>query len=66
MMQLSLSVEDKKNQSLVTNVAPTNCNSPLANFGFNILDMSMDPSPFPAPTMVWSSSTKRMTSPEQS
>ena len=37
--------------------------SPLASMGFNIFPASMEPSVFPAPTMVWSSSMKRMICP---
>ena len=41
-------------------VAPIQCNSPLASIGFSILPASMAPSVFPAPTIVCSSSIKRM------
>ena len=41
-------------------VAPIQCSSPLASMGFNIFPASMEPSVFPAPTMVCSSSMKRM------
>ena len=44
-------------------VAPMQCSSPLANIGFNILPASNAPSVFPAPTMVWSSSIKRIICP---
>ena len=44
-------------------VAPMQCNSPRASMGFNILPASMLPSEAPAPTMVWSSSMKSITSP---
>ena len=46
-------------------VAPIQCNSPRASIGFNILPASMAPSVFPAPTMVCSSSIKRMISPSE-
>ena len=39
-------------------VAPTQCNSPLASAGLNILDASSEPSAPPAPTSEWSSSIK--------
>ena len=42
------------------------CNFPRANAGFKILPASMLPSPPPAPTMVWISSTNRMISPAAS
>ena len=42
------------------------CNFPRASAGFNILPASMLPSLFPAPTMVWISSTKRIISPAAS
>ncbi|CRZ48495.1 Uncharacterised protein [Vibrio cholerae] len=41
-------------------VAPTQCNSPRAKAGLSMLPASIEPSPFPAPTMVCSSSMKRM------
>ena len=44
-------------------VAPMQCSSPLASMGFSILPASIDPSVLPAPTMVWSSSMKRMICP---
>ena len=44
-------------------VAPTQCNSPRANAGFNILPASIAPSALPAPTMVCSSSINKMTWP---
>src|SRR5438309_3706085 len=44
-------------------VAPTQCSSPRASAGLSILPASMAPSALPAPTMVCSSSMKRMTWP---
>ena len=44
-------------------VAPMHRNSPRARAGFSMLDASTAPSAAPAPTMVWSSSMKRMTCP---
>ena len=44
-------------------VAPTQCSSPRANAGFNILPASMEPSALPAPTMVCNSSMNRMICP---
>ncbi len=44
-------------------VAPMQCSSPLASMGFRRLPASIAPSDLPAPTMVWSSSIKRMISP---
>ena len=44
-------------------VAPTNCISPLASKGFKILAASIAPSAAPAPTIVWISSMKSITSP---
>ena len=44
-------------------VAPTQCSSPLASAGFNMLPASIEPSALPAPTMVWSSSINRMIRP---
>ncbi len=44
-------------------VAPTQCNSPLANAGLSILPASMAPSALPAPTIVCSSSINRITLP---
>ena len=41
-------------------VAPMQCNSPLASFGFNRLPASMEPSVLPAPTILWISSMNRM------
>ena len=41
-------------------VAPTQCSSPRARAGLSILPASMAPSALPAPTMVCSSSMKRM------
>ena len=41
-------------------VAPMQCSSPLASMGFKRLPASMLPSVLPAPTMVCSSSIKRM------
>ena len=40
--------------------------SPLARAGFSIFDASTDPWAPPAPTIVWSSSMKRMTAPAAS
>ena len=45
-------------------VAPTQCNSPLASAGFNILEASIDPSAAPAPIRVCNSSIKSTMSPE--
>src|SRR6266446_432047 len=42
-------------------VAPTTCNSPRESAGLMMLLASIAPSAEPAPTMVCSSSTKRMT-----
>ena len=47
-------------------VAPIQWSSPLPSMGFSILPASMAPSVLPAPTMVWSSSIKRMISPSES
>ena len=47
-------------------VAPMVCNSPRANIGLSMLEASTDPSAAPAPTMVCSSSMKRMISPCES
>ena len=44
-------------------VAPTQCNSPRARAGFNILPASIEPSALPAPTIVCNSSMKRITRP---
>ena len=44
-------------------VAPTQCNSPLANAGFSMLDASIAPSVFPAPTSVWISSINKIIEP---
>ncbi len=44
-------------------VAPTQCSSPRARAGFSMLPASMAPSLLPAPTMVCSSSIKRITLP---
>ncbi len=44
-------------------VAPMTRISPRASAGFNMFDASIEPSACPAPTMVWSSSMKRMTAP---
>ncbi len=44
-------------------VAPTQCSSPRASAGFNILPASMEPSALPAPTKVWSSSINKIISP---
>ena len=44
-------------------VAPTQWSSPRAKAGFSMLPASIDPSAFPAPTIVCNSSTKRMTRP---
>ena len=41
-------------------VAPIQCSSPRASIGFNRLPASIEPSVLPAPTMVCSSSIKRM------
>ena len=41
-------------------VAPMQWSSPRASMGFNMFPASMAPSVLPAPTMVWSSSMKRM------
>ena len=41
-------------------VAPIQCSSPLASMGFNIFPASRAPSVLPAPTMVCSSSIKRI------
>ena len=43
-------------------VAPMHWSSPRARAGFSILAASIDPGAPPAPTMVWSSSMKRMMS----
>ena len=47
-------------------VAPTSRSSPRASMGLIMLPASMAPSALPAPTMVWSSSMKVMTSPPAS
>ena len=44
-------------------VAPMQCSSPRASIGFSRLPASIAPSVLPAPTMVCSSSIKRMISP---
>ena len=44
-------------------VAPMQRSSPRASAGFSMLEASMAPSAAPAPTRVWSSSMKRITSP---
>ena len=44
-------------------VAPIQCSSPRASIGFNILPASIAPSVLPAPTIVCSSSIKRIISP---
>ncbi len=44
-------------------VAPMQCNSPRASAGLSMLPASMAPSALPAPTMVCSSSMKRMMRP---
>ena len=44
-------------------VAPMSLSSPRAKAGFSMLPASTAPSALPAPTTVWSSSMKRMTSP---
>ncbi len=44
-------------------VAPITRISPRAKAGFNILEASIEPSACPAPTIVCSSSMKRMTEP---
>ena len=44
-------------------VAPIQCSSPLASIGFNILEASIAPSLFPAPTIKCSSSIKRIICP---
>ena len=44
-------------------MAPTQCNSPRANAGFNILEASIAPSVFPAPTSVWISSINKIIEP---
>ena len=44
-------------------VAPTHRSSPRARAGFSMLEASIDPSAFPAPTRVCSSSMKRITFP---
>ena len=44
-------------------VAPTQCSSPRASAGFNILEASIAPSALPAPTRVCSSSMKTTISP---
>mmetsp|Transcript_28713 Transcript_28713/g.55889 ORF Transcript_28713/g.55889 Transcript_28713/m.55889 type:complete len:208 (-) Transcript_28713:277-900(-) len=41
-------------------VAPMKCSSPRARAGLIMFDASIDPPTAPAPTRVWSSSTKRM------
>src|SRR5690606_4240645 len=41
-------------------VAPMQCSSPRASAGFSMLPASIEPSALPAPTMVCSSSMKRM------
>ena len=41
-------------------VAPIQCSSPLASIGLSIFPASIAPSVLPAPTIVWSSSIKRM------
>ena len=41
-------------------VAPIQWSSPRASIGFSILPASIAPSVFPAPTIIWSSSMKRM------
>ena len=46
-------------------VAPIICSSPRASTGFKMLAASMAPSAAPAPTMVWNSSTNRMTPPSR-
>ena len=42
-------------------VAPMQCSSPRASAGFSMLPASIAPSALPAPTMVCSSSMKRIT-----
>ena len=46
-------------------VAPTQCKSPRAKAGFNMLPASIAPSAFPAPTMVCNSSMKRIMEPSR-
>ena len=46
-------------------VAPTQCSSPLASIGLRSCPASMAPSVFPAPTIVWSSSIKRIICPSE-
>ena len=41
-------------------MAPTQCNSPLANLGFNKLLASIAPSDFPAPTKLCISSINKI------
>ncbi len=47
-------------------VAPMQRSSPLASAGFSIFEASIAPCALPAPTIVWSSSIKRMTVPAAS
>ncbi|MPM78151.1 hypothetical protein SDC9_125162 [bioreactor metagenome] len=47
-------------------VAPIQWSSPRASIGLSMLPASMEPSVFPAPTMVWSSSINRMMRPSLS
>ena len=47
-----------------TVVAPMHCNEPLERAGLNMLEASMAPSAAPAPTIVWSSSMNKITSPD--
>ena len=46
-------------------VAPTQCSSPLASIGFSSCPASIAPSVLPAPTIVCSSSIKRMICPSE-
>ena len=47
-------------------VAPIQCSSPRASIGFSMFPASIAPSVFPAPTIVWSSSTNKMIFPSLS
>ena len=56
----SFSINSRYSSSVV---APTQCNSPRARAGLSMLPASMAPSLLPAPTIVCSSSMKRMICP---
>ena len=59
----SFSIRSRYSSSVV---APIRRSSPRASIGLSMLDASIDPSAAPAPTRVWSSSTKVMTCPSES